>query len=297
MKKTILLIVFLTSTFYLFSQDIIIRKNGEQIHCKITKTDSTTIYFSMNRDGNDINTSINRNDVQAINFETKQTVSNPVNKPAIEDEILNNNRISISVGPSFAEGNFGSTDHNETESGFAGTGVNLNLYFTHKINPNFGIGVKGFTNSNVFKSASYVTELQMESGYPWVTNSSYWNSDGLMAGIIGYIPSGKSTFELSLLGGYMSLSSPETKFTLANTIAWFQLESTKATSFGCNLGVGINCPLSENWSFLANLDYLMGSFKFGNMRSTDFQGTNEVSPGGKQTFDALNLTIGLGYNF
>jgi hypothetical protein len=63
--------MFLTTTIYLFSQDrnnddLIIRKNGDKLRCKITNIDSTYVFFEMEKNGVLLNTHINKNDIQEI---------------------------------------------------------------------------------------------------------------------------------------------------------------------------------------------------------------------------------------
>lgn len=61
-------LIFLTITglivlnFAALSQDIIVRKNGEKINCKLTKQDNDKIYFTINN----ISTYINKSDVVEI---------------------------------------------------------------------------------------------------------------------------------------------------------------------------------------------------------------------------------------
>ncbi len=66
MKKTFLLIMLLTSTFCLFAQDIIIRTNGQKLNCKITKVDSSNVYFTFDKSGNTITSYLNKNQIQNL---------------------------------------------------------------------------------------------------------------------------------------------------------------------------------------------------------------------------------------
>jgi hypothetical protein len=50
------------------SQDMIYKANGDSISCKITKVDSTIIYFEVKRDDNVINTYINRDEISGYKF-------------------------------------------------------------------------------------------------------------------------------------------------------------------------------------------------------------------------------------
>lgn len=76
MKKTLLLIAFLTLAFQSFSQDVITRTNGESIKCKITKTDSTTVFFDLLSNGSTVSTSLDRSKIKEIQYENYQELHN-----------------------------------------------------------------------------------------------------------------------------------------------------------------------------------------------------------------------------
>jgi hypothetical protein len=54
--------------FKVFSQDLIIKLNGEKIHCKITEEDSAKIFFVMNANGRSVDTYINKGNVQSYQY-------------------------------------------------------------------------------------------------------------------------------------------------------------------------------------------------------------------------------------
>lgn len=54
--------------FKLFSQDQIVKLNGEKIDCKITQEDSAKIYFVINTNGKSVDTYINKKDVQSYQY-------------------------------------------------------------------------------------------------------------------------------------------------------------------------------------------------------------------------------------
>jgi hypothetical protein len=68
MKKIIFILVLLSSTIYLFAQDLIIRTNGDKIKCSITKVDSLNVYFVFERNGEKFSTSISKNEIQDIQY-------------------------------------------------------------------------------------------------------------------------------------------------------------------------------------------------------------------------------------
>jgi hypothetical protein len=68
MRRTCLFIILLTSTFYAFSQDIIIRTNGNKINCEIAKVDSVNVYFNLYRNGNLVSSYLNKRQIKEIEY-------------------------------------------------------------------------------------------------------------------------------------------------------------------------------------------------------------------------------------
>jgi hypothetical protein len=68
MRKTFLFIIFFTSTFSVFSQDVIVKTNGDKIYCTITKVDSANVYLSYSRDGYWISSQIDKTKVKEIKY-------------------------------------------------------------------------------------------------------------------------------------------------------------------------------------------------------------------------------------
>jgi hypothetical protein len=69
--KNILLILLISSLpMFLYSQDKIVRTNGEIIPCKIDKEDSTTVYFTFYRNGKKISTLLDKENVASIERKT-----------------------------------------------------------------------------------------------------------------------------------------------------------------------------------------------------------------------------------
>jgi hypothetical protein len=70
MKPFLLVMTLLAvSVFNLFSQDIIVRKSGERIECKITGEDSLNVNFAMKVNGKELSTYISKSDIQEIIYE------------------------------------------------------------------------------------------------------------------------------------------------------------------------------------------------------------------------------------
>jgi hypothetical protein len=211
----------------------------------------------------------------------------------------NKNQISFSIGPSFASGEFADKSTSNENGGAAGTGVNLYLYYEHKFNENFGLGIKCFRNSNKVYTDATIDGLNSSTGYQWTASTSYWSAGGLLVGLTAHIPSSdKFIVNFRFLGGYTTLNSPEATFavtTLSNT--WVKMESESAASFGYNIGAGFSYFFNPKWSLLVNIDYIGGDFKFDDIVMTSSAGTSEHLYNAKQSLGVVNATVGIGYNF
>jgi len=72
MKKTLLSIMLLTSVFYLFAQDQIIRISGQKISCTITDIDSAFVYFNLSGNTNVISTKLKKSEIQNLGQVTEK---------------------------------------------------------------------------------------------------------------------------------------------------------------------------------------------------------------------------------
>lgn len=72
MKKlsTLLSLVFIMN-IYAFSQDTIVKKNGDAFACKIQKEDSVSVYFSMSKNGRTFSTFINKAEIATVKYAAK----------------------------------------------------------------------------------------------------------------------------------------------------------------------------------------------------------------------------------
>jgi hypothetical protein len=66
MKKYLLLIMLLTSSLCAFSQDIIVRSNGQMINCKVLEVDSSYVYFIMGK--KNIRTNLSKSEIREIQY-------------------------------------------------------------------------------------------------------------------------------------------------------------------------------------------------------------------------------------
>jgi hypothetical protein len=93
-KKCITFIIVLFTAFSLYSQDIIIRKDGEIINCKITKVDNLRLHFDLNSTNGIYSTFIALNYVKSYQIGSVQIV--PVDSIQVNNIPKNNSNTVIS---------------------------------------------------------------------------------------------------------------------------------------------------------------------------------------------------------
>lgn len=296
MKKTVLTTIFLAIAITGFSQDYIIKKNGGRIDCKVTKEDTANVYITMSFGGNDVDTYINKKEIQSISYGNTQSKKTEINNTITPN--FQKNRISFNIGACIATGDYGNTDINHDGAGLAKTGACLNFYYSHLFIPNFGLGVKWYGIANPLETDGLIKELKTQSGYDFTTNNAYWSSGGLLGGLVFDFKDANDThYEFNILTGPMTMESPEVKYTLSGSSAWIKQSSATATTWGFDFGIGISHPISRHWSLSANADYMIGSFNFDEYQITDSMGSSQTYTDSNMKFHVINLTLGLGYNF
>ncbi len=69
MRKLLFLMLFIfLSSLAVFSQDTIVRTNGEKVLCKIQKEDAMAVYFSVLRDGMYVSTFLNKSEIASLKY-------------------------------------------------------------------------------------------------------------------------------------------------------------------------------------------------------------------------------------
>ena len=132
------------------------------------------------------------------------------------------NTFSISAGPSFAIGNFSSTDPSNPLSGFANTGQNVNLFYTYQLNNHVGIigmiyGERNGLNTKAMaveygKALDIPTNAPGERYQDWDVGKSNWLTGALMIGVSGIFKpaqSAKISIIAKALTGLAYLQSPK----------------------------------------------------------------------------------------
>lgn len=215
----------------------------------------------------------------------------------------NRQYIGLSIGPSFPSGDFAKTNLNDSTSGWAKTGVAIDLTYSFRLAHNFGLYVSGAFSSNKFNISEYKNALETanpEYGVS-VESARNWSGGGLLLGPYIRLPlSSKLSLDLRGSFGFFSAYSP--KITIRTTLLSDQSitndyyrESASGFSYAYSFGLGFKYRLSNYYALLFG-DYLSSPLKFKNGSGWDWNDepyTTEFY----QTISYINVTVGLGYYF
>lgn len=214
-------------------------------------------------------------------------------------EPLKENQINFSIGPSFAMGDFSESSTTNENSGFAGNGVNLYLYYNHRFAKNFGVSAKWFGNSNKYDSGPMIKELNSETGVSWTSSDSYWATGGILIGLALYIPLDENVmFDFRILGGLVWSTSPEVKYSVtSHPEEWVKLEDAYSMKDGFNFGFGLTYFFNPKWGLNINLDYLNAAFQYDEVFILNSDGERTHVHDVKQPFEVFNVTAGISFYF
>lgn len=302
MKKRVLTIIFLSITLAGFAQDYIIKKDGGRIDCKITKEDSANVYINIRLGETDVNANIKRKDIQSINYGGNGQNNAPGS--VTTRKAFARNRIAFHLGASIPESDYGNRDEKNAKAGLAKTGTNFNVCYNHFYTPNIALAIKDFSLSNDIDKEAMCNSISNSTGIKWTTDDDpSWDVNGLLFGLtFDFKDENDTHYEFNLLNGPMRMASPEVKFTTFSNNYSFtkQEDATSNLNWGFDFGFGINRRISKRWDLMASVDYMLCDFTFDEIKSSmmindsyyDLTIKNQ-----SMKFQALNITIGFGYNF
>ncbi len=273
------LLVFINISIIANTNDTFLLKNGNKIICKISQIDSTNIYFETSKNHINIQTSINKNEIDKIIYHI------PI--PIRPDSI---NRLSISMGSSIPIGDFGSTDINLDEPGFAGNGFGINFAYEKHLSNYFGYFLRLFYGNYSFRASYLYPTITTNPTATITSKSSNYSIVSPMIGPIFIYPiNNKMLFEGGFLLGYSFFSRPEVNFYYTvNKAAYFvKMKGGSANSSLLGLSTSIYYNLNNKFDVIANFEFLRAVYYFKN--------PIEEAPNLSELYSTINFTVGLGY--
>ena len=125
--------------------------------------------------------------------------------------------ISLALGPSFPLSSFKNTDLNDSTSGWAKTGVALEITYTYRFMHNLGLIVQANYSSNKFDNFTYSDALTAAHSIDPVTpdtafvveSNKNWYAGGLLAGPYLSFPFTENlTWDITATAGFYGVGSP-----------------------------------------------------------------------------------------
>lgn len=209
----------------------------------------------------------------------------------------NRQYIGLSIGPSFPIADFVKTDLNDSTSGWAKTGVAINVNYAYRLTHNFGIYVQGTFTSNKFNNIAYKDTL--DANHPDTTHSvessKNWSGGGLLIGPYIRIPlSSNLSWDIRGSFGFYNFYSPKI-IVRTSTDDTYSRESGSAFSYAYSFGTGFKYRLSNYYVLLFG-DYINSPLKFKNAAGWDINDEYYTVQFEKR-ISYIYVTVGIGYYF
>ncbi len=212
------------------------------------------------------------------------------------------NSINFQVGSAIPIGQYSQTD-NSNNASYATTGIYLQADFLHTINKLY-IGGQLSLFTNGFNTDEYDANIEKQSAsFLSSTNGGGYAGLGISA-TWGYnfYSSGNTVVGGHLKIGYLSYGIGELQTTLSgggNTFKFITASSAISALTG-TLGIQLKSNFSNNFSFLASLDYMFAKPTFENVLFTQYTNGNYTSRSSLDGYIKVrNIipSVGIGYNF
>lgn len=242
--------------------------------------------------------------------------------------------LKLSVGAAAPLGKFGQDEINNSRSGFAKTGVLIDLSYARSLSKRIWVEVMlhgqqnplntsaledGFSNTPFYQGV-YVSPVVGPPPPPssgttyknWKFEDDNWLTASLLFGVNGRYPLGASQklfAQARLMLGPVYVSSPEINGTSSSPTATAHLEQTDANGWGVayTAGGGVEYDVSNSIYLLGKLDVFgTTSIKFKDIKATLTTFTGPVSNpatvsqttvtgDAKQAVSTLNVAVGIGF--
>jgi hypothetical protein len=296
-----LLALFFLICFSASAQDVIIKKNGNRINCRIVQVDSTALHYAIN---NGPVFQIPRSDVERY-FLSKRSA--PLVKPGDSSSVHSDRQaearkridlflFSLSGGLAHPIGEFGSMNVSSEASGLAMNGGALETMLSLRISK-FGGLMAGFRyQSNPFNHDRI--DDYLESLYPYLrfrSKSTPWIMRGIFGGLEFNLPinrvKGLSVGVSGLIGLPKYTMYSLTTNVYGNGAVVITQHKSSAHALTTLAGLTVTYKLARNIAVRAGMGYLQSSVSFKDILTVS---TNGYSSYGdyKQEVTSLNFQAG-----
>ena len=217
--------------------------------------------------------------------------------------------VAVSIGGSIPISNYAATDSTRgSGSGYAKTGVNLNLTAGYKFLPFMGAMIKVDASANKFDIETFAQQVSSPTVQTTATASPY-SMGSVFLGPFFSFSTEHVDFDLHTLVGASSMSFPKIGVTQSIPGYPISIKSTfeipASATFAYNVGAGLKIKFGGPVSLLLNADYFGAEYHYTNLKTTRESavlGSSSTSSvidkrSYKQKVDLVNLTVGVAFNF
>ena len=270
--KQISPILFILFSLTSFSQDLIIKKDGNKIYCRILQEDSVSLHYLSNKGDFPSTAVINKTEVKKYFYASPVPPVLPAN-PEIElDSAYSEKKLLLHFntffGANIPSGDFGSKNPKNKKAGFADKGIIAGLSVTLKLSKYIGLTGLYFYQKNRYDHDVISAFLNLSSDKQFYTEASAWKVKGLLGGFYLTFPIKTFPnlyFECNALAGIPTYTSPEF---IKNTIHpngdiqnIKQLETDKS-SLTYFFNAGLRYKIVKNIYINAGLDFMKSKTEF-----------------------------------
>lgn len=215
------------------------------------------------------------------------------------------NRIELTIGAATPLGNFGDTDFDNDEAGFAESGANLSLSYEHRFANNIGakflFNYQSHSLDNDAILEGFQDELELAGTYS--VSTSGFKLNNLMGGVTGTLPFGESKFSLTgqLLIGISFVVSSDLNVEYSDGPVFIDIEQEEGVAAGISAFFGgrINYDFNESFGMNIGFDSYATSLKFEDVQtnSSSTFGNESETTDYDQSINTFNTNLGFYFRF
>lgn len=208
--------------------------------------------------------------------------------------------LGLEFGSGITLSDFGSTDFDNDESGFAKNGIYVGIAGTYKIKNGLGIAYsfRYQTNQMDVQEISNYFGDEFPSYSNTVMANSWSVSGGLVGGYASFDINDNVSWDSKILFGFLTAKNPYLSVTLddGNNQAEYEQMKSSSSAFTYGFSTGLKVALSSKIAVLFNIETMNANLKFTNVETyIDGDLYEEISF--NQGYSLFNYGAGLVYRF
>lgn len=287
--KPFLFLLFLASSTFVYSQDLVVTSEGDSLNCKITKIKENSIYFTFKHKDEIRNTLLPLVQVKYHQHNFYQIAVVPANK-IISNEIYPHFRVAINGGFSYRTAKLADDIPSDFENYMKELkygyhyGLDLSYYFSEQL----GIGIK----YSIYKSKNEIDNISVTR--PDGSTQYGKMSDNISINFIGpfistrLLNANKKNGLLMNLGigylGYKDYTVLVTDYTI------------KGSTLGLCWDIGYDIGISKNLAIGFQLSYMIGTLTQYDISDETTTKTVKLKNDNRESLSRIDLSIGLRLN-